>query len=94
MDFCLETNSTTVLQPNRASATVAPSGGSHPPERALGRFVSNEMGPQRKKTITRHLEECDECRQTVSRLRAIARRFRDFERSALAQFQAEGKSCS
>jgi predicted anti-sigma-YlaC factor YlaD len=56
----------------------------HPTERALGRFAANEMGSQRKKMVTRHLENCAECRNAVSRLHEIARRFRDLERRAIA----------
>jgi anti-sigma factor RsiW len=63
----------------------------HPPERALNRYVSNEMGPRRKKVVTQHLETCHECRKAVARLHAIARTFRDWERSGIMQVaQANG----
>jgi anti-sigma factor RsiW len=57
----------------------------HPPERALTRYVSNEIGPRRKKVVYQHLEACEECRKSVARLRAIARTFRDWERSAIGE---------
>jgi anti-sigma factor RsiW len=57
----------------------------HPPERALSRYVSNEMGPRRKKVVVQHLETCADCRKSVARLHAIARTFRDWERTAIAQ---------
>jgi len=57
----------------------------HPTERSLARFASNEMGPHLKKTVTRHLETCDDCRKIISRHHAIARTFRDWERLAIAQ---------
>jgi hypothetical protein len=55
----------------------------HPPDRLLGRYAANEVGPQRKKKLSLHLESCIECRREVSRLREISRRFRDFERQAI-----------
>ena len=58
----------------------------HPTERALQRYASNETGPQRKKKVVKHLEDCPECRGAITRLRELARRFRDFERCAIASF--------
>jgi hypothetical protein len=55
----------------------------HPTERALRRFVSNEMGQQRKTLTVRHLENCVECQTSVARFREIERRFRDFERQGI-----------
>ncbi len=55
----------------------------HPAERALRRYVSNEMGVRRKKVVVQHLEACEHCRKSVARLHAIARTFRDWERSAI-----------
>jgi len=56
----------------------------HPPERAINRYVSNEMGPVRKRKLNSHLEQCAECRARVAKIRELARRFRDLERAALA----------
>jgi anti-sigma factor ChrR (cupin superfamily) len=56
---------------------------SHPTERVLARFASNEMGPQRKKLIARHLETCPDCRKAVTRFHDIGRRYRDLERRAI-----------
>lgn len=57
----------------------------HPPERALRRYVSNEMGAQPKKSVVRHLEACEDCRKCIVRLRALARTFRDWERIGIMQ---------
>ena len=61
----------------------------HPTERSLGRYAVNEMGPQRKKIVVRHLETCADCRKTVARLVEISRRFRDLERRAIAHVAQE-----
>jgi anti-sigma factor RsiW len=61
----------------------------HPPERALNRYVSNEMGARRKKIVVRHLEACEDCRKSVAKLHAIARTFRDWERSGIMLAQGE-----
>jgi hypothetical protein len=55
----------------------------HPADRVLSRFVSNEMGLRRKKVVVKHLEACQDCRKSVARLNAIARTFRDWERSSI-----------
>lgn len=60
---------------------------SHPNDRQLGRFAANEMGTQRRKVLARHLEDCSECRNKVSRFRAVARRFRDIENQAIRHHQ-------
>jgi predicted anti-sigma-YlaC factor YlaD len=57
----------------------------HPTERALQRYVSNETGPQRKKKIAKHLEECTECRTLIGRFRDFYRRLREFERVAISR---------
>jgi anti-sigma factor RsiW len=44
------------------------------------------MGPQRKKKVTRHVEDCAGCRAKVARHHEIARRYRDFERQAIAAY--------
>ncbi len=64
---------------------------SHPPERALSRYVSNEMGPRRKKTVVQHLEACEDCRKYVAKLHAVNRTFRDWERTAIAQVAQASK---
>ncbi len=63
----------------------------HPPERALSRYVSNDMGARRKKAVCQHLEGCEDCRKSVSGLHAIARTFRDWERSAIKQVERGGQ---
>jgi len=78
-----ETTTTAVLD-GLASPVIQTAEQCHPTERSLGRFVANELGPQRKKTVVRHLESCAECRKTVARLHEVARRFRDLERRAIA----------
>jgi anti-sigma factor RsiW len=55
----------------------------HPPDRALTRYVANEMGPARKRKLSEHLQQCSECRNRVGKIREFARRFRDFERVAI-----------
>ena len=55
----------------------------HPADRVLNRFVSNDMGLRRKKLVVKHLEACPDCRKSVARLHAIARTFRDWERSSI-----------
>ncbi len=57
----------------------------HPGQRALNRYISNEMGVQRKKAVVHHLEACEDCRKSVAKLRAIARTFRDWERTGIMQ---------
>jgi len=64
----------------------------HPPERALNCYVSNEMGPRRKKVVVEHLETCEDCRKSVARLHAIARTFRDWERSGIMQAAQRGRT--
>jgi len=59
----------------------------HPTDRLLRSFAANEVGPQRKKTVVRHLETCEECRSEIARHRELARRYRDLERSAIRAFQ-------
>jgi len=61
----------------------------HPTERSLSRYAAGEMGPQRKKIVARHLENCADCRKTVAHLHEIARRFRDLERRAIAHVAAQ-----
>jgi anti-sigma factor ChrR (cupin superfamily) len=73
----LQTTATTVL----GQSTVA----DHPSERLLAGFAGNEMGPQRKKVVARHLEICADCRKVVARHHAISSTFRDWERLAIAQ---------
>ena len=58
----------------------------HPAARLLSRYVSNEVGPRRRKMIAAHLEQCSACLESARRVRDAARRFRDFERLALKQF--------
>jgi anti-sigma factor RsiW len=53
-------------------------------ERALRRYVSNEMGPRPKKVVARHLETCEACRKYIARVHAIERTFRDWTRSGIA----------
>ena len=55
-----------------------------PAERWLARFASNNMGPQRRRKLARHLETCADCRKKVSGHREIARRYRDMERLVIA----------
>ena len=55
----------------------------HPPERALGRYAANEMGPGTQKRLKGHLQQCSECRTRVGNMRELARRFKDFERMAI-----------
>jgi hypothetical protein len=50
------------------------------------------MGTQRKKVLARHLEDCSECRDKVSRFRALSRRFRDIEHRAIEHHAAGSKS--
>lgn len=57
----------------------------HPAERALQRYASNETGPQGKKKVAKHLEECAECRTLVNRFRDFHRRLREFERVAISR---------
>jgi predicted anti-sigma-YlaC factor YlaD len=57
----------------------------HPTERALNSYVANEMGARRKKVVVQHLESCEGCRKSVVRLHALARTYRDWERSAIEQ---------
>jgi len=52
----------------------------------LARLASNDVGPQRKKKLARHLENCPACRAKVARHHEMARRYRDFERQAIAAF--------
>ena len=59
----------------------------HPTDRLLRNFVANELGARPKRVVSRHLEDCDDCRSMVSNLRAASRRLRDFERLALATAQ-------
>ncbi len=72
----------------RATSSLA----CHPTERALQRYASNECGPQRRKKVAKHLEECSDCRASVIRLHDVARRFRDFEGAAIASFRATIKT--
>jgi hypothetical protein len=55
-----------------------------PAERLVAAFAANEMGAQRKKKIGRHLETCSECRAKVAQHHEMARRYREFERQAIA----------
>jgi anti-sigma factor RsiW len=74
----------TLSTPNLAAgSTTEPA---HPMDRLLKSFAVNEMGPQRKKMVVRHLENCEECRTTVARHRELARRYRDLERSAIRAY--------
>ena len=47
----------------------------HPTESAWRRYAGNETGPQARKILTKHLDQCAECRDVVS----------EFERLAIAQ---------
>ena len=58
---------------------------SHPTERSLRRFAANETGGRLTRIVASHVENCAVCRQIVIRAREINRRFRDFERTAIAQ---------
>ncbi len=62
----------------------------HPPARTLDRYVSNEIGPRRKKVVSQHLDGCEDCRKSVARLHTIARTFRDWERSAIKEVERGG----
>jgi len=62
----------------------------HPTERTLWRYAANETGPQRKKKVAKHLEQCEECRTAVEKFRGANRRFRELERTAIAAFGAPG----
>jgi hypothetical protein len=55
----------------------------HPTQRSLSRYASNEMGSRRKKVVLQHLDICEDCRKNVVRYHALARTFRDWERSAI-----------
>jgi len=81
--------SSSSLVPNITSISSPQREGWHPAERLLARYATNDMGARAKKPITRHLESCEECRRTITRQREIARRFRDFERCAIANHTAE-----
>ena len=70
----------TPLQPDLAS--------DHPSEQSLRRYVANEMGTVRKKKLATHLDQCPGCRALSGRIHEVARRFRDFERLALARVGA------
>jgi|HubBroStandDraft_6_1064221.scaffolds.fasta_scaffold3471317_1 anti-sigma factor RsiW len=61
----------------------------HPTERALQRYAANETGPQAKRIVTKHLEQCAECRSVVSKFRNLNRTFREFERVAIARAASE-----
>ena len=63
----------------------------HPTERTLSRYAAHEIGPQRKKKVAKHLEQCEECRAAVDKFRGLNRRFRDLERVAIASIRACGK---
>lgn len=65
---------------------LSPIDASHPTERTLGRLASNELGPRNRKKTAEHLEACMQCRERVSRLRELARRFRDLERTGIAAY--------
>jgi hypothetical protein len=91
MDPESRTTSAEVLD-GGAEPSSSISGTSHPTERVLRRFACNEMGPQRKKLIARHLETCSDCRKAVTRLHDIARRYRDLERRAIQQVAREVQS--
>jgi hypothetical protein len=62
---------------------------SHPPtelcpsELWLARFASNDMGPRRKKIVTRHTENCAVCRGKITRHHEMARCYRELERRAI-----------
>jgi hypothetical protein len=80
------------LKPPAVLDACEANGTAHPPERALRRYVSNEMGPRRKKVLVQHLEGCPECRTSVAKLNAIARTFREWERNGIMQMaQAYGR---
>jgi hypothetical protein len=83
MDASSQTTSTTVLD-GLAEPYSLPVEPCHPTERALSRFAANEMGTQRKRSMVQHLETCQDCQRTVTRLHEIARRYRDLERRAIA----------
>jgi anti-sigma factor RsiW len=52
----------------------------------LARFASNDAGPQRKRKMTRHVENCAACRAKVARHHEMSRRYREFERQAIAAY--------
>lgn len=57
----------------------------HPTNQILNRYVLNELGPRRRQSVIKHLEACRDCRDAVAELKGAARRWRDLERTALAQ---------
>ncbi len=80
MNVPIELKSPAVLDACQADRTAC-----HPTERVLSRFAANEMGTRRKKVVAQHLETCEDCRRVVARHHAIARTFRDWERSGILQ---------
>ena len=61
---------------------------SHPDVDLLSRYAANELGARRKKGVAEHLEECEDCRASVRRVRTAARVFRDLERLALDRYSS------
>jgi len=61
-----------------------PDPAAHPAERALSRYAANDMGARTKKSVAQHLEGCEDCRKVVSRYHALARTYRDWERTAIS----------
>jgi len=66
----------------------------HPSERSLGRFISNEMGARGRKAMKLHIDACPACRHRTTHLREMARRFRDLERTAIAHAASERRPAS
>jgi hypothetical protein len=64
----------------------------HPGVRALTRYATNQMGPQAKKKMLKHLTGCRECQSAVTDYRTVDRRFRKLERDAIAAFGTAVKS--
>lgn len=78
MDFRQTTSTSVLLQsPSEPTAVEA----RHPTKRCLSRFVLDEMGARRKKTIILRIENCSACKQEADRLRQMRRTFRDLEKN-------------
>ena len=64
----------------------------HPGVRTLTRYATDQMGPQAKKKMMKHLKGCRECQSAVTDYRTVDRRFRKLERDAIAAFGTAVKS--
>ena len=58
----------------------------HPEQQILRRHAANDLPASRKKVVTRHVEDCPECRTAVAEFRQVQRRMRDFERMAISSY--------